>query len=162
MIDPLLKDKEDVFNVVMILAALVASPALLLFVSRPDLFLNLDTAHLLMLLPGIGAGVLLSAVFAVLSVSGGYENRVWRVRRRNGLPVPAAAPVTEWSVLSVTAGITNIVILVLSAYGYWHRLRLGATLVSACAGLMLGALIITAFMRGWPTDWTNPARGTAG
>lgn len=142
MLEPLLREKEQVSSVVAIGAALVPSPGLLLFVAHPDIFEKLDTTHLLVLLPGVGVSMLTVCVLATLFIVEGAFARGNRRRKQDGLPVLERRPTEDWPMLVVTAGYANLVFLVLTVWAYWHPIRLGAALFTASAIILVGSLLI--------------------
>lgn len=159
MLDPLLQDKEDVFGVINIVATLLPSPALLLFVTRGDLFAAFDTVHLVLLLPGIGLGVVTACAFASINLIDATNDRAIRVRQRDGKPEVPPKKLQEWGFLSNSSGFANMFLLLLTAWGYWHRLRLGASLVALVVGIIAASFVARGIMALWPIDWTNPPRG---
>jgi hypothetical protein len=159
MLDPLLQDKEDVFSVVNIVAALLPSPALLLFITRPDLFVKLDAMHLLFLLPGIGVGVMIACGFASVNLAGASQERAERIRRRDNRPAAPREGQKEWLFLSNSSGFANMFLFFLSAWAYWHPLRLGASLVALVVTIVVGSFVLRGAMAVWPIDWTDPSRG---
>jgi hypothetical protein len=62
----------------------------------------------------------------------------------------------EWPALSMIAGYANMFFLLMSVWAYWHRIRLGASLVLAAVLVLAGALIMCAFNAYWPLNWTDP------
>jgi hypothetical protein len=158
VLDSLLREKEDVFSVVTIIGALIVSPALLVFVARPDLFEQLDTIHLLLLLPGIGFGFLMVCVFAGTYVRDARSDRANHIRQRDGQPIVPEMR-KEWYLFAMTAAFANMFLLFLTIWAYWHRIRLGASLVALSLTLLIGSVVFHILIEVWPINWTNPPRG---
>jgi hypothetical protein len=160
MFDPLLQDKEELFNVVTVLANLLPSPALLVFVAKPELFEKLDTIHLLLLLPGIGFSFMIVCVIAWAVVRSGRRARANRIRVRDGQPLIPNEVSKDWHVFTYGSGYSTMLLLPLTVWAYWHSVRLGASLVAWSLIVLFGSVLVTILILSWPLEWTNPRRGT--
>ena len=156
MLDPLLRDKEDVFTVVTIVSALLAAPALLIFVARPDLFRSLDPTHLALIPSGVGFAFLMVCAFVVTAVREANRDRADHVIQRDGHRPPPRETSKDWHLFSTTAGFANLFLLLLTVWAYWHPIRLGANLVALSVALFVGAAVVHALLQLWPINWTNP------
>jgi hypothetical protein len=146
MLEPLLSEKNNVSSVVAILAALVPSPGLLLFVAQPKLFEQLDTAHLLVLLPGVGVGVLTVCALATLFVVESTHVRTNKRRKSRGETELPRERTEDWLMLAIAAAYANLLFLVLTVWAYYKPIRIGATLVTFSVIILVGSVLF-AF---WP------------
>lgn len=159
LLDPLLREKENVPSLVAIVTAIIPAPGLLVFVARPDLFNALDLVHLLILLAALGYAMLIVCTVTGDNIKQGQRIRAEQVLRRDGGLLVRSLAQSEYQWLYGAASAANIVFLLLAAWAYWHKLRLGATLVAVALVLTLGSFLIKLLMVFWPIDWTNPPGG---
>ena len=156
VLEPLLHDKNDLASVLVIAGSLLPAPALLLFVSKPALFAQLDPLRFILLTLAIGFAILLGAMFPVAGAAVSMRKRRQLLRQRDGLPEASEPEVEDWRLLPGTALLASSILLCLTAWAYWHPIRLGATLVLTEAILVAGGLAASLIVEHWPLDWTNP------
>jgi hypothetical protein len=156
MLDPLLKEKEDLAGMVTVLASLLPAPALLLFVVRPSLFTQLDIGRLILLASAIGFGVLFASMFFVGTLAAASADRRRDLRKRDRTPEPNDQKLKDWPLLYQTAALADTILLLLTAWGYWHPFRVGATLVLLVTIESALAFVFYGLIKAWPLGWTNP------